>query len=544
MFHRVLKSLKIGTASALMVSLPTTAAEFVSVSYGAFQRSLPVTSLSEYAQTGVADAEIKAYIRYLKPDQREQLRQTLRITVPLDVVAVSQFLYTYQGEVLLERIGDVIRANSTETGFYAIRGAMISAAADPAGLSFINILRKFPTREVHIDLGEGFNLLTGMNGLVNQTQAFTLEAVRETAQNALLKPLPKSRLVDIQRSGAMRVTRMSFNLPKTGYKRAIPFDLLLPSLQSKSLQPAPLLVISHGFGSDRTSFRYLAEHLSSYGFAVAVPEHPGSNAQQVQNWLQGRTALATEPAEFIKRPLDIHYLLDALTERAKTDAALTNRINFDQIGIIGQSFGGYTALALAGAPIDRKNLQANCQNERETLNLSLLLQCRALEVSKTPPLVDPRIKAILTINPISSAIFGEKSLQNIRVPTLMVGGSSDSVAPALYEQVYPFSWLTTPQKYLVLIQNSTHFSAIGTGATSASEGFPIPSSVVGMNPEVTQRYLKMLSVAFFKTHLQHQSSYQVYLSDAYLYRASQVPFRLSVLRQVTPEMLAEAKIKP
>jgi len=41
-----------------------------------------------------------------------------------------------------------------------------------------------------------------------------------------------------------------------------------------------VIVISHGLGSDRTSFEYLATALASY-FA-AVPEHPGSNAQQLR----------------------------------------------------------------------------------------------------------------------------------------------------------------------------------------------------------------------------------------------------------------------
>ncbi len=53
-------------------------------------------------------------------------------------------------------------------------------------------------------------------------------------------------------------------------------DIYLPVAQT----PRQIIVISHGLGSDRTSFAYLAEHLASYGFVVAVPEHPGSNSKQ------------------------------------------------------------------------------------------------------------------------------------------------------------------------------------------------------------------------------------------------------------------------
>jgi len=55
--------------------------------------------------------------------------------------------------------------------------------------------------------------------------------------------------------------------------------------------------------------------LSSYwaGFCgFAVPEHPGSNAQQDRYWLVEPTE---EANEFINRPLDVKYLLDELERR-------------------------------------------------------------------------------------------------------------------------------------------------------------------------------------------------------------------------------------
>jgi predicted dienelactone hydrolase len=89
--------------------------------------------------------------------------------------------------------------------------------------------------------------------------------------------------------------------------RTFPVDLYLPTGGS-----APVIVISHGLGSDRLTFKYLATHLASYGFAVAVPEHPGSNAQQVQALINGLANEVTAPAELTDRPLDIKFLLDEL----------------------------------------------------------------------------------------------------------------------------------------------------------------------------------------------------------------------------------------
>jgi predicted dienelactone hydrolase len=74
-------------------------------------------------------------------------------------------------------------------------------------------------------------------------------------------------------------------------------------------------------GSNRKTFEYLAQQLASYGFAVAVPEHPGSNSEQLRSLLAGRSDEVTQPREFIDRPLDVKYLLDELE---RLDAANPN----------------------------------------------------------------------------------------------------------------------------------------------------------------------------------------------------------------------------
>ncbi|MEH1835006.1 MAG: hypothetical protein V7L29_23845 [Nostoc sp.] len=50
--------------------------------------------------------------------------------------------------------------------------------------------------------------------------------------------------------------------------------------KAKEKRPFPWLYISHGVASDCSTFVYLVEHLASYGFAVAVLECPGSNAER------------------------------------------------------------------------------------------------------------------------------------------------------------------------------------------------------------------------------------------------------------------------
>jgi predicted dienelactone hydrolase len=294
-------------------------------------------------------------------------------------------------------------------------------------------------------------------------------------------------------------------------------------------------VISHGLGSDRTTFRYLAEHLASHGFAVAVPEHPGSNAQQFQALISGTVSEVAAPSEFVDRPLDIKYLLDDLTRRARSDPRY-GRLNLEQVGVLGQSFGGYTVLALAGAPINFEQLQKDCgvQALDSTFNLSVLLQCRANALPRLNyNLQDPRVKAIVAIDPIDSSVLGQAGFEQISIPTMMVAGSADTVAPALPEQIQPFTWLKTPDRYLVLIDRGTHFSTL----EETNDSVPLPPEVEGPTPVIARRYMNALSLAFFQTYIANQPSYRSYLSASYAQRISQDPLRLSLVRSLSADQL-------
>jgi predicted dienelactone hydrolase len=122
---------------------------------------------------------------------------------------------------------------------------------------------------------------------------------------------------------------------------------------------------------------------------------------------------------------------------------------------------------------------------------------------------------------------------------MLISGSADTVAPALAEQIVPFSWLTTPEKYLVVIQGGTHFSTIDE--TNASR-YPlaIPSTIAGSNTEIARRYVEVLSVAFCQTYIAGAKQYLPYLSASYAQTISQAPLNLSLVQSLTATQLASA----
>jgi predicted dienelactone hydrolase len=527
----------------VMMSTPARGAERIYISYGPLEFTLPVASLELYAKEGKIDQELGAYTKYLDAKQLEQLRKVLVTRADVTPLAIAQFLYSPQGEVILQRISQIIETKARQPGFYAIRAALIKAAAAPEGLTPLNVLREFPTYGIRINSGRGFQVIDQLSNLVRQTgmaiAAVEQQAIAEASAPAAAQPLgPRAdrlsaqeptkfaQLPDLRQPGSIKYSMQSITLNDISRGRIYPADVYLPQVN----RPAPVIVISHGLGSDRLTFKYLATHLASYGFAVAVPEHLGSNAQQIQAMINGLASEVTAPAELIDRPLDVKFLLDELGR------SFGGRLNLQQVGVIGQSFGGYTALALAGAKINFEQLEKDCGPSNNSLNLSLLLQCRALAL---PPidykLSDERVKAAIAINPIGSTVFGQSQLSKIQLPLMLVAGSDDTVAPALPEQIQPFTWLTTLDKYLVLLKDGTHFSTL----EESTGGIPVPPDAIGPGPDVAQEYMKALSLAFFKTYIVNDPSYQVYLNASYAQYISKYPLPLSLVQSLTQEQLKQ-----
>jgi predicted dienelactone hydrolase len=530
---------------SLLVPIPAVAAERLTVAYGLIERTISIESLEAYAKDGTVEGDFKDYVRYLEPEQLESLRRILGTKADLSSVAVAQFLYTEQGEALLRRLGEVIRTESNLSGFYATRAAMIMAASDPEGLTPINVLEHFPLPKVRVDLERALKILGDLEKLVKQTQGAIALIEQQSSLETTAKPwIPFPNLPDLRSPGSFTWQKRTLVLNdidrKASPNRSFLTDIYLPTPQPAT--PPPLIVISHGLGSDRSSYAYLAQQLASYGFAVAVPEHPGSSSQQIEALITGEASEVIAPAEFVNRPLDIRYLLDQLEVLSQTDPRFSGRIDLQRVGVIGQSLGGYTALALAGAEFNLNQLAQDCKNS-DTLNLSLLLQCRVLQLPQTKlSFRDDRVKAVIAINPIGSSLLGKTDLSKIQIPVMLISGTADTVAPSLLEQILPFTWLQTPNKYLTLLDGGTHFSTIDVPqdqSSASGELVDIPDAFVGPDPRVARIYVRAIGVAFFKTYVENDSEYNVFLNAGYIHSISQKSFPITLVQALTGAQLAK-----
>ena len=515
----------------------------VEINLKSFQIKIPVKSLENFAKEGKYTDEFNFYSELLKEEikelkrllkkQKKGVSELLQKPFNLDPSVVETFMEEPAGKDILKRLGEIIQTGENENGSEAIKKSFQLAVAEPDGLTIINLLNKFPG-DIFIELQEGVNLVNELNKRFVEENIILTELQRQAEDLALAeKQRNFNSFPDLRRPGNIIWKKQSFSFINPNRERPSPVDIYLPNISGNQL--IPVVVISHGLGSDMNSFVYLAEHLASHGFAVIVPEHIGSNAETIEKIFAGFSR-SVDGMAFINRPLDIKYLLDEIEEKIGSDPIWQGKLNFQNVGIIGQSFGGYTALSVAGAPLNLEQLRKDCQSEdtKFILNLSLLLQCQMTNLAAeiTPNLADERIKAVIAINPISSLVFGtdNEGLSKIKVPAMIFASTEDLFAPAIPEQIYPFISLTTPEKYLVIGEPGTHFSFIQETEDVSIE---LPKKLIGPDPNLAYPYLQALSVAFFQVYLQNQSQSLPYLSESYLQYLNQEPFTFSLLKSLT-----------
>ena len=522
-FASVLKSglISLLGISAVLLPIKVSAAERISFYFEPFgQFNLEVEDLEAFAATGKTSPELAYYLDRLPPSQVARLPELLSTPLEFHPLTVAKFSNSSIGEAVIKNFAKGIRADIDRNGFYALRGAIIAAAFDREGLTLINLLQQFPLETIYLDLQVLQQYLQRGEVVLKNRQAVKQTWFSEARNSAQPKSLAPPQISILGQHLWSKKT-LKYHNPhrdQPGY-----FDLYQPKIDT----PVPLVVVSHGIASSRQTFTYLAEHLASYGFAVAVIEHEDISLKKFAQFLAGEEKFP-EPNNLIDQPLDVKYVLDSLESESQ--------INLQQVGIIGQSFGGYTSLALAGAKLIRDRQDTSCKSENYQdvlLDLSSLAKCSFNELNRSIlQLRDPRIKAAIAVNPMGK-IFGQAGISSIETPTMIVSGTNDVIMPPVAEQIRPFSWLNgNIDKYLVLVKPGTHFSFLQEGLGV----LPVPDRVVGPSPTSAHPSLKALSTAFFQVHLAQQPEYQTYLQDNQINNNA---FELSIIRTLTEAELNE-----
>jgi predicted dienelactone hydrolase len=182
----------------------------------------------------------------------------------------------------------------------------------------------------------------------------------------------------------------------------------------------PLIMFSHGHGSNGLYYAWFAEFMASRGYIVATLYHYRANTYDA-TIMYTRSKLWQRPVDISK---DITFLLN--------DKAWGPHIDPTRIGVAGHSQGGFTSLWIGGAMVNADKYLAyqRAWKNNELVPASLR---KALPLDAGPALkvYDSRVKAVVAMAPGDLPGFGmdEAGLAQLKVPAYIIVGARDTQAP-------------------------------------------------------------------------------------------------------------------
>jgi len=218
----------------------------------------------------------------------------------------------------------------------------------------------------------------------------------------------------------------------------------------------PLVVFSHGYLLNPEWYSELVEHYASKGFVVLAPEHVEVD------WLLASAAS-------FARPRDVSRTLDLAERLTADDGALAGLIDVDKVAVVGHSYGGYTALAVAGARFDLAAFEERCaalaSDDPKTFlcapflgkaeEMAALAGLADVPAGLWPSQGDPRVDAIVPMAG-DAYLFNDAGLESIDVPMMAIGGTMDFGTPWDWGAELSYDHVSSSEKSLVAFEGADH----------------------------------------------------------------------------------------
>ncbi len=319
---------------------------------------------------------------------------------------------------------------------------------------------------------ESFEASSNGNSLIGKVAGFAGRVLKG------LVPSPKEPAYKSE-TGPHKVLSKYTTFIDESRQRRIPMAMYYPKGMTEK-GSSPVVVMSHGLAGNAVTYQYFGQHLASHGYTVLQPTHVGSDTTAVFT----KTPLFTfTQGELKQRAADVEYTLDLVENKdSKLPKALTDSADIKRVALAGHSFGGITAVAMAGTDVKDGE-------------------------GKKIPLEDNRIDAFISMSPygdsLPSHILGVdvKTYNNIDKPILYLSGEKDGLftfgkGPAVHSG--PYQGTSTDEKYHVVIGGARHAEF---------------AQVIGLIDRQTAELTESTSTAFLDAYLKKDKAAKEYLTE-------------------------------
>lgn len=208
---------------------------------------------------------------------------------------------------------------------------------------------------------------------------------------------------------------------------AAPHPLGMPHRATTGLppqdQPAPLIAFSHGNSGLRQQSTFLTTHLASWGFVVVAPDHVGNTFAEMMAHTDEAERREAHLRARRQRPWDVVATIRALLDE-RHEADRIPPLIPHAVGVLGHSYGGWTALKL--------------------------------------PALERRVRALCSLAPASEAFVGRKAFEPGELPIeraveLLVIAAQDDVLVDLESSIRPLVGRLGDHARLEILDRADHF---------------------------------------------------------------------------------------
>jgi predicted dienelactone hydrolase len=267
-----------------------------------------------------------------------------------------------------------------------------------------------------------------------------------------------------------------------GGGRRVPVKVHLPAAGG----PHPVVVVSHGAGGDWDTHLAQARHLASHGHAVLCLEHVGSNRDRFTRgfqFMKNVTDMTRDAREVLTRPKDVSFALDRAEEWNRTHDALRGRLDLVRVGVMGHSFGAFTAMVVCGM---RPAVDWLTPRVEPGTGLA-------------PDLRDRRVDCGVALSPqgVGEPFFIRESFGSLQVPLLGITGSLDGQQAGLPAENRRDGFALWPPggHTFIWLANARHLD-FSDSTGSSRRGLPSPTR------GDVQPVVRAATLLFFKAHLE------------------------------------------
>ena len=300
---------------------------------------------------------------------------------------------------------------------------------------------------------------------------------------------------DYSKNGQHAVNVLEFkNNLDTSRGRNIPIKVHYPL--EKGLYP--LIIISHGAGGDWDTHFALANHLATHGFIVFCLEHIGSNTKMLKRSIRifkNLNDMIHDGDEVLGRPKDVSYAINQAIIWNQSNETLKGKIDTENIGVLGHSFGAYTSMVIAGMKPALDWLEP-----RTNFGKGLGADMK-----------DKRVKVCIALSPqgVGEPFFVKESFSTLSTPLLGISGTEDKqqggLPPVNRYNAFDY-WSSNGNNIFVWLSNAHHLDF------TDSEGGET-HGINSKNREEVEKVVRASTLMYLNIHLKNDNTASNYITN-------------------------------